>query len=137
MRKEKLSKTAKIVCDYVQKRQKGYLLEFETKDVFDRFLAESVASTIFNESNAEKIDEIRQVVRYINEDLTSFKGSVKIMLNSFIPAVFKMKVFRKEVLDFFHKTTLRIREKTDNNNENDVIEDHQLFKHILSLFTGG
>lgn len=108
------------------------------KDVFEKFIAESIAAIIFDDHTNGKAEEILQVVKLIKEDLTSFNGSFKIMINSLMPEIFKMKIFRNEIHEFFSKHFDRNGFKKENNNDNDESSDHeQLSSQFLLLFTGG
>lgn len=110
-------------------------------EVFEEFVADTIASTVLNDPRNAKIDEIRRVVKFIRADLTSFSGSVKIMVNSMIPRILKVKIFRNEIHNFFNQTLNRNDYKGEgsenNNNDDDCQRDDQVYSQFLSLFSGG
>lgn len=129
-------------------REKPFLIQ--TKEIFGRFIAESIARAILGGS--DKTIEILQIINFIDSDLTSFGGSVKLLLNSFMPKTFKFKIFRDEVEIFFKKTLIQeissrsARGKTETNDLIQILveslkeheqEEEAISAQFLIFFVGG
>lgn len=117
----------------------------DTKEIFGQFIAESIAQAVLG--NDSKASEIHKVIKFIENDFTSLTASIKILLNSFVPKTFKMKLLRNEVQEFFKKNlTQEVREKTDKSNLVQMIiqstresghEAEAITEQFLIHFVGG
>ena len=97
------------------KNASGEPLVIDTKEFFGQFIAESIAQAVLG--NDSKASEIHKVIKFIESDITSFIGSIKLLWNSLMPKIFKMKILRNEVQVFLKKNFAReLREKTDSSN---------------------
>lgn len=106
-------------------------LVIDTKVVFGRFIAESIGRAVLGDETSEKISEIHQIIKFLEIDLTSFGGSMKLLLNSLLPMLFKLKIFRVEVREFFkNNLTQEINRRLLENGKTDP-------KNLIQMFIEG
>lgn len=81
----------------------------ESKDIFGRFTAESIATTALGfKGNCikDKDSKIYELARHIDEDFTGPGGLIKMLMGQVIPKFmryFDIKIFRQSTHDFFKK----------------------------------
>lgn len=71
-----------------------------TKEIFERFVSETVSTAVFGDIS--RAIQLLHVVKYIENDSISLKGSIKSLMNSMIKRIY-IKIFRQEIYDFFKK----------------------------------
>lgn len=125
----------------------------DSREVFGNFLAESISASILNDRSKAKISEVFQVLKYIQRDLLTCNGSVKLLMFSLLPKIVRFQIFRQEVYDFFKKNLTqviherRLRTKTythdmiqlmiDATTEHVRLNDEAISAQFLIFFTGG
>lgn len=79
----------------------GQRTVIDTKELFDKYCADVISTAVFGSNSSEKAREVLELTKCIESDLTSFSASIKLLVNSMLPKCFAMKIFRREIEDFF------------------------------------
>lgn len=101
----------------------GQRTVIDTKELFDKYCADVIATAVLDINSSDKALEVLEITKCIESDLTSFSASIKLLVNSMLPKCFSMKMFRKEIEDFFDKNLAqeirgREAEKVTSNDDN-------------------
>lgn len=72
--------------------------KLDTKESIETFIIESIAG---HKLNQDEINETHKMLKIVERDLSSFKSSIKILINSIVSERFRMNVTPKEALKLF------------------------------------
>lgn len=117
--------------------QKTFMIDM--KETFERFVAETIVKAVL--AGAVEVSEILGIAKMIESDLTSFKGSLRILL---MQLKFTTRIFHKRIYEFFDSiVTQQIsKEITDKETLAQRLLEHSsdrdlLSSQIFTFFAGG
>jgi cytochrome P450 len=140
-----------IECQNLKKKK----IEIDTNEVFEKFIADSISSTVLglqtNHSD-DNFSETHQIVNYIESDFMNFMGSIKMFVTLLMPKRFFPSALREEVREYFYEKVSREierRKSNTNTNKKDILQtfidatpknemhDELITAQIFTFFAGG
>lgn len=109
---------------------------FDTKDIFEKFYSNIIALLVLGvgtSCNYSEKSKVHEIAREINNNLTSFSGSIKILILNHFPSIVKflpVRIFDSSIHEFFQDHVIdEIKRR-----ERKKIENRQDFlQHVLEM----